>query len=62
MAVYTPDYDYQNGKKLLEELKGYEGKLIRYYVAENEKHSQSLQATIDEMMKVFQAIGKFSKR
>ena len=30
MALYIPDYDYQRGKKLLDELKGEEGDLIRY--------------------------------
>lgn len=59
MAVYTPDYDYQNGKKMLEELKGAEGELIRYYVAQNDKYAKKLQEQIDEMQKVFDGIRKY---
>ena len=59
MALYTPDYKYQQGKKLLEELENPQGDLIRYYVAENEKHANRLQEKINEMQQVFNLLKKF---
>lgn len=61
MAFYTPDYRYQNGKKLLEELKGPDGELIRYYVAKNEEREKKLEAIIKEMSEVFNGIRKFTR-
>ena len=61
MALYKPDHDYQSGKKMLEELKGVQGELIRYYVEKKEKHAKKLQERIDEMQKVFDGIKKYAR-
>lgn len=59
MALYTPDYQYINGKEALEKLDTPQGEMIRYYVAENEKYAKQLQEQIDEMQKVFDGIRNF---
>ena len=59
MALYTPDYDYQNGKKFLEELKTPQANLIRYYVKKQDDYIEKLQKRIDEMQNVFDGIKKY---
>lgn len=60
MAQYNPDWDYIKGKELLDNLKGEEGKLIRYVFTENENHRKRLEEKIKEMQMVFNGIRKFS--
>lgn len=61
MTLYTPDWDYDKGEKMLKELKGIEGDMIRHYVEKNEKYTQSLKKQIDEMQEVFNGIRKYTK-
>jgi len=61
MALYTPDYQYINGKEALEKLDTPQGELIRYYVAENKKYADKLQERINEMQKVFDGIKKYMR-
>ena len=59
--LYTPDYDYINGKKHLDALDSIEGKLIQHYVAEKDKHIEKLNEQIKEMQEVFNGIRRFTK-
>jgi thymidylate synthase len=59
MALYRHDYSYEEGKRLLDELQGEEGELVRYYVAENEKRADKVQRELDEIREVLTKLGKF---
>ncbi len=61
MALARPDYKYQEAKKLIEEMKGKKGELIRYYVSENKKWYDKLQERNEEMREVFAGISKFTR-
>jgi len=61
MAHYIPDNKYIKGKELVENLPGEEGELIRYYISEKDKHTQSLNKIIDEMQQVFKGISRFAR-
>lgn len=59
MALYIPDNKYIDGKKALEELSGPGGDLIRYYVAENEKHHKQMMDKFTELTDSLRIIKKF---
>lgn len=56
----SPDYDYENGKKLLEALPNKEGELIRFYVANVYYDIQRLEKKISDMQEVFNGIKRFT--
>lgn len=59
MALYIPDYEYINGKNALEELKGPEGDLIRYYVSENERYAKKVNDRLEELTDALRVIKSF---
>jgi len=61
MASYTPDYKYQEAKKVIEEMKGKKGELVRYYVSQNKKWYDCLLERNEEMRNVFKGIIRFSR-
>lgn len=60
MALYEPDYTYIDGKKIIDNLPGREGELIRYVFAEHLNREKVLAEKIKEMQLVFNGIRKFS--
>ena len=60
MTLFTRDLKYEQGKKLVDDLEGDQGDLIRYFVEENERHYKRQQDRIDEMQKVFEGIRRFT--
>jgi len=56
------DNKYEEGKKLLEGLKGKDGDLIRYYVDSKDKYMKKLNEEIEEMMSIFDGISKYVNR
>ena len=61
MALYRPDIDYEKGKKLIDELQGEEGRLIKYYVMKQDKYIEELQGRISEMSEVFNGIRRYTR-
>jgi hypothetical protein len=53
MAIHIRDFEYEHGKSLLESLEGETGRLIRYYVSENEKYHKK---TSDKLTKLHEAL------
>lgn len=61
MALYTPDFDYDNGRELLEKLPNKEGEQIRLYVASKDREINKLEKRLGEMQEVFNGIKRFTK-
>ena len=60
LNLNSPDYDFENGRKLLEELPDREGELIRFYVANIYYDITRLKKRISEMQEVFNGIKRFT--
>lgn len=61
MASYTPDYKYQEAKKVIDEMKGKKGELVRYYISQNKKWYDCLLEKNEQMRITFKAIASFGR-
>lgn len=59
MALHRPDYEYIQGKALLEDSKGKEWDLVRYYVDSKDREIDKLTRIIDNMKAVFEGIKRY---
>lgn len=59
MALHRPDYEYIQGKSILEESKGKEWDLVRYYVDSKDREIDKLTRVIDNMKAVFEGIKRY---
>lgn len=62
MARLIHDHKADKAKKIIEELSGEEGELIRYYLYKKELYIEEQNKKIKEMMDVFNGISKYTNR
>jgi len=62
MALLVRDHKAEKAEKLIQELPGEEGELIRYYCSKKDSYISQQNEKIKEMMDVFNGIARFTNK